>query len=520
MKKKGFPDWFELKKFTHLTPKTLSYSKEYFYSIYHTVNDKDYIATHAFYPLIHYDINFRKLEKDKNGKLIKDNDGKIKHKVKKRTIHFPTHLDCFIYAYYAYNKGGRLGEKYEQKVSANPEFSECVCAYRKNDSGRRKNSEITYKCNIDYAKELFDEISNVRDCCVLTFDIKDFFPSINHNELKKKWAEIIDLERLPPDDFNIFKSITNFHYIDETELIKKLKFKHKKEVYRQKILSYFDNPKDFRKFIDDNNIRIKENPFKYKKTNKWNIPHSTFKGIPQGTPLSPLLSNIYLLAFDKEIYEEIVLKRNGFYRRYSDDVAIICKEAEIDEIKKIVTQQLDKCKLELHSSKTKIFKFEDKDGRINCKRIDNNSNTNKIDYLGLEFDGKNIYLKTGSLSKYYRKMKKLIALKANRAGMKESNGTFYSDFDISRRGMKASKDSFTGKGIFKEVIYNNFTNFGDSNFITYANRVYEITKSKAVLNQIRKHRKIIKEEIENYSYNDYNEEILGIMELFNKYHNS
>ena len=43
-------------------------------------------------------------------------------------------------------------------------------------------------------------------------------------------------------------------------------------------------------------------------------------GIPQGNPLSPLLSNIYLSPFD------IYLKKRGYNLvRYADDFIILCK---------------------------------------------------------------------------------------------------------------------------------------------------------------------------------------------------
>ena len=50
-------------------------------------------------------------------------------------------------------------------------------------------------------------------------------------------------------------------------------------------------------------------------------------GIPQGSPISALLANVYMLDIDKKIYE-IVTGHNGMYMRYSDDFIIILPDIE------------------------------------------------------------------------------------------------------------------------------------------------------------------------------------------------
>lgn len=47
------------------------------------------------------------------------------------------------------------------------------------------------------------------------------------------------------------------------------------------------------------------------------------KGIPQGTPISAALANVYMLHFDKRI-NDAVKPLKGIYRRYSDDMIVVC----------------------------------------------------------------------------------------------------------------------------------------------------------------------------------------------------
>ncbi len=46
------------------------------------------------------------------------------------------------------------------------------------------------------------------------------------------------------------------------------------------------------------------------------------KGIPQGSPISALLSNIYMLEFDVLVKEKI-MECKGSYFRYCDDILCI-----------------------------------------------------------------------------------------------------------------------------------------------------------------------------------------------------
>ena len=75
------------------------------------------------------------------------------------------------------------------------------------------------------------------------------------------------------------------------------------------------------------------------------------KGVLQGSPISPLLANIYLDKFDKS------LTAQGFRLvRYCDDFVISCNsQAEAETVLKIAESELCRRKLTLHPDKTRII---------------------------------------------------------------------------------------------------------------------------------------------------------------------
>lgn len=76
-------------------------------------------------------------------------------------------------------------------------------------------------------------------------------------------------------------------------------------------------------------------------------------GVPQGGPLSPILSNIYLDKFDKELEE-----RGLRFSRYADDSDIFVKsEMAADRVMKSVTSWLErKLFLKVSATKTKVVR--------------------------------------------------------------------------------------------------------------------------------------------------------------------
>lgn len=77
------------------------------------------------------------------------------------------------------------------------------------------------------------------------------------------------------------------------------------------------------------------------------------KGLPLGSPLSPLLSNLYLDHLD-----EALLGENLCLVRYADDFLILCKNREqAEEALELTAEVLAALKLTLNQAKTRIIDF-------------------------------------------------------------------------------------------------------------------------------------------------------------------
>jgi len=83
------------------------------------------------------------------------------------------------------------------------------------------------------------------------------------------------------------------------------------------------------------------------------LTEQRIKGTPQGSPLSPLLSNIVLAELDKELE-----KRGNSYVRYADDVKVFVSSKQRAEfIKASITKYItEKLKLKVNESKSGICK--------------------------------------------------------------------------------------------------------------------------------------------------------------------
>jgi CRISPR-associated protein Cas1 len=78
------------------------------------------------------------------------------------------------------------------------------------------------------------------------------------------------------------------------------------------------------------------------------------KGIPQGSPISPLLSNLYLDSFD-----EALLGAKQKLVRFADDFVILCKDKDdAEDALELTEDTLEKLRLCLNPDKTRITHFD------------------------------------------------------------------------------------------------------------------------------------------------------------------
>lgn len=406
-----------------------------------------WIVKHGFFPFIHKsNIQVKYQENGTNNRPIK---------IKPRELYRASHLDSCIYKYYA----AKLSERYDDEVAFR-KIDENVAAYR---TGKGKS-------NIDYAAEIINFIKEKEEgCFVFLGDFEKFFDTLDHDYLKCKIEELQKVEKLPDDWYKIFKSITKFSWVEQSDLNDI--FGPEREQYRKGLKTYFESWDDFRRFKNAGHIKRNEKGF----------------GIPQGTPISALLSNIYMMDFDSWL-NDMSSKYKGKYLRYADDFVLILPFETTTEqdfrniVAKVFKYAVDETKLTIEQRKTEQYFFkEDKVYLFESdKGVTRSIIESKIDYLGFVFDGKIVRMRQKSVSKFYRKADKAIQIAKKNTRTKNANHLigkrhiYRYFFDIGERDNRGSK-------------------FG--NFISYAKRCQVIfdevspLTNNLMLDQIKNRRK-------------------------------
>jgi RNA-directed DNA polymerase len=146
------------------------------------------------------------------------------------------------------------------------------------------------------------------------------------------------------------------------------------------------------------------------------------KGTPQGSPISPLLANLFMhYAFDKWMDREYP---GSPFERYADDVVIHCDtESKALHLWAQLAERLGSVGLELHPTKTKVVYCQD-------THRQGTSEHTSFDFLGYTFRGRLAKSRRGFFTSF---------LPAISASAKKAKGKQIRDWHLNRRsGMDLS----------------------------------------------------------------------------------
>ncbi|MFO7821002.1 MAG: antiviral reverse transcriptase Drt2 [Lentisphaeria bacterium] len=399
----------------------------------HIVESPKAVARHAFYPLINYQIVSKKVRRTRDGK-------ELEYKEKTRDISYAAHADSHIYSYYS----AILNEKYEQLLQTN-EISGCVLAFRSLGLS-----------NIEFAASAFEEIARRKQCAAVALDVSGFFDNLDHEMLKLEWCRLLDVARLPEDHFNVFRSLTKFSKVNREKLYDTFNISPSNPKHERNRVC---KPDEFRTLVRDAGLI---------QTNKKKC------GIPQGSPISAILSNIYMVNFDLRM-NEYAKSVDGVYLRYCDDILLIVPIEERDKCAGVAAKSISNLKLRLNTEKTVRITFTRDSGVLRSKK--------PLQYLGFTFDGQQILIRSAAFSRYSNHMKR---------GVRLAKAT-------SRRWNKVrAKRGADEKKLYRRKLYKRYSYLGRRNFITYGYRAARIMDSPAIRGQLRPLWRRLLDEIEDH----------------------
>ena len=329
------------------------------------IADPSKVTKHGFYPFIHYKKRTLKYNK-KKGK-----------KEKIRDICYAAHVDRCIFQYYSF----LLNVLYNGRVQKDGTSASAV-AYRTD----------LHENNIHFSKRAFDFIRANSPVHVMIGDFTGFFDNLDHAYLKQQWCSLLNVDRLPVDHFAVFKNITSYSTMELSDLLR---------------LNGLEDTKSGRKKLNEM-LRVLT-PEQFRENRSLVQKHTEPYGIPQGSPISGVLANMYMLDIDKQI-NDAVRELGGMYIRYSDDFMIILPDASgidaVKELQRISDIVKHAPRLTLEPDKTQYFHVANgvltNCGKTFHDKADTSSRT--INFLGFSFDGQKIRIRSKTVSKYYYRM--------------------------------------------------------------------------------------------------------------------
>ena len=268
---------------------------------------------------------------------------------------FASHRDACILGKYSADLVKRLDAWYAREG-----LEHTVIAYRS-----------LGKSNYHFAAVVQGYVRTHDPVTILCFDVIGFFDNINHSRLKKRLKWLLGVNELPDDWFKVFRAVTKYRCVEEIDLKA--------------------NPV-FADRIAKRGIRAPIATLQELVAAKFEI-HKNLKlhGIPQGTPISASMSNLYMVELDQKLKVEAE-RRGALYQRYSDDMLIACHPDHADELETILVATVKEEVLEIQEAKTE---------RCSLAR----GQWNTFQYLGFHIGYVDAQVRPGSLSRQWRSAK-------------------------------------------------------------------------------------------------------------------
>ena len=401
------------------------------------------VATHAFFPFLAYKRRTPRMKKARTTagrRLVRD--------FKDRPISYPAHKDGYIFAYYK----TLLEKPYEQWVLQQG-LEKSITAFRTIGAN-----------NISLAKEAFEYIAANPNYSVVVADVNSFFPNIDHQLLKGVWSHFLGVDRLPDDHFAVFKATTQYAEV-----------KRYKAYNAFRIPLHMGGAHDRRRICTPHEFRTKIAG----KLTELNPGLADGVGIPQGSPLSPLLSNMYMARFDSSVHDWIK-SVGGAYWRYCDDILVV-SPIESDKVVKQFEQSLALARLELHKDKTRIYP------------PNSISPTKPLQYLGFMNNGRNVTVRSSSIHRYHRKIKAGVRAAQNRRQQESEKSSTPAPLRTRALFNMYSDRKRRGSRIIASMKNRKFA----GNFTHYLERAAEEMNSERIARQRRRALKRLRDRIKD-----------------------
>jgi len=374
------------------------------FSFLKTIESEKFIETHDWSPHIHYKKQTKRYNKKKK-----------KTPNKSRDIMYASHRDSCILSKYAHELNCL-----QEAIYLKEDLSRNVIGYRK-----------LGKANYNFSADAQNFARAKAPCVILCFDISGFFDHLDHSLLKGRLKSLLGVSELPLAWHKVFRQVTRYRRVELDDLKANSKFGERFRSREHRLICTMEE-------LKSEGIPIHLNPNTY--------------GIPQGTPISAAFANLYLIELDRSM-SAMTRELDALYQRYSDDIILICDAKDEVAITDRFLCEIANHKLEISHGKTERVVF---DGTIG----------DSIQYLGFNISPDDAFIRSSSLSRQWRKL---------------------------RRGIKRAKREGTAaiaagqsKKIHTKKLRRRFSPIATRNFSSYARKSADVLSSKRIRTQIKR----------------------------------